>query len=408
MVANETNMAGMPRVGSSLSYVSYASVYATPVVPLPKNYSYSNIPTSWREHTTDSQERVDYSVHAGSVGSSKGKEPEYIQPSVPVVLAPRLSPTQPSSVSSKGASPNGSPGNSSGSDDELEIGSKIMSHHPQGLSYQPSLSQQSTSSSERSFRMPLASIRTTVEVPTKTGRHYPPQAQSSYFSAPRPMTRRAFSVDTSIPPISTVTERASSTASSSTSDNFSTASSITSIGVAIAPPIPPYPMSPAPISSTGEDYVVSEQSPSKAATTSITPVQAHRRFSAAERHSVSADITATWSNGQSIMPPSPAQKQRRRLSKSRPSNSDDSGDKISIETARLAVPVTAETTVTASDLSQIGSAVRQEAYEPSLASAVESVRKGPKKLCKNPEAKSSQRGRWTFRVGNKTPAIAAH
>lgn len=102
MVANETNMAGMPRVGSSLSYVSYASVYATPVVPLPKNYSYSNIPTSWREHTTDSQERVDYSVHAGSVGSSKGKEPEYIQPSVPVVLAPRLSPTQPSSVSSKG------------------------------------------------------------------------------------------------------------------------------------------------------------------------------------------------------------------------------------------------------------------------------------------------------------------
>lgn len=103
MAASEANLAGMPRVGSSMSYVSYASVYATPVVPLPKNYSYGNIPSSWREQLGGPQEGHDYFGQLGQLGqpkSAKGKEPEYIHPLASSVS--RSSPAQTSAVSSKG------------------------------------------------------------------------------------------------------------------------------------------------------------------------------------------------------------------------------------------------------------------------------------------------------------------
>lgn len=97
MAASEGNLAGLPRVGSSLSYVSYASVHPNPVVPLPKNYSYSSIPSSWREQWGSPRDGHDY---FGQPKSSKGKEAEYIHPLAASVS--RSSPTQTSAVSSKG------------------------------------------------------------------------------------------------------------------------------------------------------------------------------------------------------------------------------------------------------------------------------------------------------------------
>jgi hypothetical protein len=79
MAASAHGNGGLPRVGSSLTHVSYPSVYATPVVPLPKNYSYNSIPSSWRERmastpeAAEGMEGTDYFTHPGDY-KGKGKE----------------------------------------------------------------------------------------------------------------------------------------------------------------------------------------------------------------------------------------------------------------------------------------------------------------------------------------------
>ncbi len=62
-----------PRTSSSLSHVAYPAVYASPVVQLPKNYSFHSMPAGWAEHGSE----VIYSpLEQGSVVSYKGKEVE--------------------------------------------------------------------------------------------------------------------------------------------------------------------------------------------------------------------------------------------------------------------------------------------------------------------------------------------
>ncbi|KAH6856668.1 hypothetical protein B0I37DRAFT_426064 [Chaetomium sp. MPI-CAGE-AT-0009] len=65
---------GMPRVHSSLSNVSYPSAYASPVVHLPRGYSYGSMPAGWAPHGRE----MTYSpIDVGSI-SPKGKEVERI------------------------------------------------------------------------------------------------------------------------------------------------------------------------------------------------------------------------------------------------------------------------------------------------------------------------------------------
>ncbi|KAI1408819.1 hypothetical protein F5Y13DRAFT_98382 [Hypoxylon sp. FL1857] len=411
----ETNMAGMPRVGSSLTYGSFASVYATPVVPLPRNYSYNNIPTSWREQLANFQDDRSSFAHSGSVATSKGKEPEYIRSSSSTGPFASLSPGQSSTVSSNGALFNSSSTNLSASDDDSELKEKIVNHRSQGLGYRPSLSQQSSSSSEKSYRTHLTSSGTTIEAPVKADRHYPPPAQSTYFSAPRPLARRTPVADTSIPPITAVAERTGSTASSSdASGQVYDPPSIASIGVAIAPPRLPLSVerpSPPPLT---EDRVASQQRRNKIQTsTTTTPlIQAPRRFSM-DQFKASTDIIAERPNRQSVPPAAPqAQKRRRRLSKSRPPSVNESETKMSIETVRPTRPNSTATPIASGfDFGQMGLAVQQKVEEPTVVVTSELVQKHSGKLSKRREARSNSKERWSFRLnpfGSKTPAIVAH
>lgn len=72
---------GGPRVGSSLAYVSYPSAYASPAAPLPKNYSYSSIPSSWHERmasTPEASEEPDYFNHTRDhKGKGKVRMPSF-------------------------------------------------------------------------------------------------------------------------------------------------------------------------------------------------------------------------------------------------------------------------------------------------------------------------------------------
>ncbi|KAI2618874.1 hypothetical protein GGR54DRAFT_146519 [Hypoxylon sp. NC1633] len=409
MAASETNLAGMPRVGSSLSYVSYASVYATPVVPLPKNYSYNNIPTSWRDQMSN-QEGSDYFSHPGSVRTAKGKEREHIQPSTSIGPTPMLSPGQASTASSQGVFLGGNSGNSSSSDEDLEIRTKAVNRNSQNVRYQSSTSQRSHTSSKNSHQASLTgSSHTNIEAAAKPDRHYPPPAQSTYFSAPRPVNRRTSgaAAGSSIPPISAITERVSSAASSSSaSDRFSSASSIASIGVAIAPPLPPCTITPTP-AQLPEGNAPSEQNHSSLTPTSTPPTQALQRFST-EQRTVSTDNGVSMPNGPAT-PPTPAtQRRRRRLSKSRPSSIADSGAKMSVDTVRPARPSTSGTPFTPNDLGPVDPPAPQTVDDTTAVRSTESGQRTPKRLSKNPESKSSQKGRWIFRLGGKTPAVAAH
>lgn len=68
-------MPGMPRVNSALSHVSYPSLYASPVVQVPRTYSYNSMHhPGWNNHGGE----VVYSNIGPHPGSVKGKEVERV------------------------------------------------------------------------------------------------------------------------------------------------------------------------------------------------------------------------------------------------------------------------------------------------------------------------------------------
>jgi hypothetical protein len=105
MEASGMGSNGLPRVGSSTEHLSHPSVYSNPVVPLPKNYSYNSIPSSWRDKmstTPEVSEGLDYFSHPGDY-KGKGKE---IVPRFTIgtggTVSPMLSSGQTTPMSSRG------------------------------------------------------------------------------------------------------------------------------------------------------------------------------------------------------------------------------------------------------------------------------------------------------------------
>ncbi|KAK4126257.1 hypothetical protein N657DRAFT_300150 [Parathielavia appendiculata] len=140
--------AGLPRVQSALSHVSYPSAYASPIVQVPRTYSYSSMPAGWIPHGRE----MSYSpIDMGSV-SVKGKEVERIMDSSRTsrssskVSAGRipLVPGGTSVVGDSASSPVESSSNSTSSQDDLEM--KPVVRHSVAVPIAPS----STTTANRS------------------------------------------------------------------------------------------------------------------------------------------------------------------------------------------------------------------------------------------------------------------
>ncbi|KAI5866947.1 hypothetical protein GGS23DRAFT_593678 [Durotheca rogersii] len=359
LAASDPSMSGLPRVGSSSSYNPYAAVYATPVVPLPKNYSYSSVPASWREPGT-SRDGPDYISHPPS---AKGKERASAPPSGFSRLASEVSPAQANAVPRKVVSPNGSSGTSSGSDEELEIRNTGSNHRPQSPDDRCSPSRRSNSN------------------------------------------RRILDLGTFIPAAGSITP-----SSSSTSGAISSTSSTASIGIAIGTPgasySPPY----RPSSSPAENYAALGRMNSKETTWSAAPTQAQpfepqRRLSLASVYTASTDTRVSL-NGQSVLPAgAPAPRRRRRLSKTRPPDSNGSV-RMSSETVRpTGLRVDGISAAATTDLSQANYATQQQGQKGIVAAPNgDAGWKKMRRFSKSSDSETARGVRWPFWIGSKTSA----
>ncbi|KAI0114060.1 hypothetical protein GGR51DRAFT_476777 [Nemania sp. FL0031] len=334
MAANGSH-GGLPRVGSTLSHVSYPSVYANPVVPLPKNYSYSSIPSSWRERmasTPEASEEADYFSPRDYKGKGKEMMPSFIVgtggTASPMLSSGRTSPLPSRAVpvtvgvdsGSVGVGVSGGGGgvgmavskgleNSSGSEDE-----KAMRKQVKNVSFsteRPPSSRDSSTTGERTMhRLHPAHARKASESRAlpNSDRHYPPPARSTFFSfsAPRPTSRRNHSVDMSTPHVPGLPGQVYGGAPSSA------ASSVTSIGMAI---------STAPTSANSSELQVFQL---PAIVNMSQPIVNSRRSSLSEYLRTSTDTIRLPSNEPRGRPESQTPSTRgRRLSKFRPRQSSE-------------------------------------------------------------------------------------
>lgn len=213
IAASSLRGGGLPRVGSSLSHVSYPDVYNTPVVPLPKNYSFSSMPATWRSN--DSQ--TDYFSHGGSL---KGKEP------ATAAELPRYT------AYSTPGTPRLGPG------DGFHMGPRKPSAaaHRSGTS---SLSVDSRSGGSRSASTDAGSVhhlhpaqRRASGHSSATDRHYPPSSRSTHFTKPQPINPSSIRNEELVPPVPALPAASvgPGSTSSSLSDGESSVSSIDSRG----------------------------------------------------------------------------------------------------------------------------------------------------------------------------------
>ncbi|KAI0189028.1 hypothetical protein F4808DRAFT_48065 [Astrocystis sublimbata] len=236
----------LPRVGSNLTNVSYPSVYANPVVPLPHNYSYSSIPSLWRErmaNTPGASDEADYfSHHRDPKGKGKDTRPFVIGTggtASPVISSGRTSPLSSRVapvIARPSAAVNGGLEVPSDYEDETNVNRQSISSSSKSNNShsRPPLSHENPTNSERLHRLHPAHARRMSEsraTPTSSDRHYPPPAKSTYysFSAPRPTSRRAHSMDRPVSSAPGLPGQVYGHAPSSSS-----ASSVASIGMAIS------------------------------------------------------------------------------------------------------------------------------------------------------------------------------
>ncbi|KAI0191830.1 hypothetical protein EV127DRAFT_62370 [Xylaria flabelliformis] len=376
MAANGMGHNGLPRVGSSLANVSYPSVYATPIVPLPKNYSYSSIPSSWRERMASTPEALEEADYFSQPRDYKGKGKERI-PTFTVgtggTASPMLSSGRASPLSSRvpvnvgvggvggvGVAVSGGFENSSNSEDEKEVRKQAIKNVSYNPEPRPPPSRDS-STGERLHRLHPAHARKISEsraVPNsdRSDRHYPPLAKSTYFSfsAPRPTSRRALSMDRSMPSAPVIPGQVYDHAPPSA------ASSVTSIGMAIS--TAPTSANPTPPPSTAGDTTSSESRSFQLSSAGVTsPVTRRRRPSLSDYLRRSTDTIRPPSNEsrEPSQPQTPVTRGRR-LSKSKPRQSVEAEGsanvlQVPIGTAPLMKPTRAQTESMIYELNQLDS-----------------------------------------------------
>ncbi|KAI1809331.1 hypothetical protein GGS20DRAFT_580790 [Poronia punctata] len=444
------NSGRLPSVGSSLAYVSYPSAHANPVVPLPRHYSYSSIPSSWRERMATMPEGVqgmpgmqtaepmDYlSQPRDYKGKGKGKEiaapfiagtdgtasPAYYSDRASTLSSRETSTSTLTYAAAVDADGDGDvavgnaigvavarhPENPSNSEDEGKLGNQAS----RDMSYRPepngSSSRSSSSNREGLHRLHPAHSRRVSDTQSNphkhtntTDRHYPPPAKSTYFSAPRPMVRRAPNGETAAPARQFYSNPAPS----------SSASSVMSIGMAIS--TAPTSAESTPPPSTAGDAPRTEAQRIPGPSGEAAPITRRRRFSLTERVRRSFDST----NSFTISPPSQVERQEppsrgRRLTKSRPNQSveterpsTDRNSRVSVEPAHFSRPSQAATESTISGLDQMETTRPRNIMGTELTSKQDNSRR---KLSRGQREGSTdgKGGRWSL-FGRRNSVTSTH
>ncbi|KAI0465818.1 hypothetical protein F4859DRAFT_519745 [Xylaria cf. heliscus] len=357
MVASGMGHHALPRVGSSLANVSYPSVYANPVVPLPKNYSYSSIPSSWRERMAGTQEASEEAEYFSHPRDYKGKGKEMI-PSFTVgtggTASPILSSGRTSPLSSRavpvnvgvGVAVGGGLEDTSDPEDAKEVRKQVIKNISYNPEPRPPPSLDSSTNGERLHRLHPSHARKMSEsrAISNSDRHYPPPAKSTYFSfsTPRPTSRRAHSLDRSTPSAPVFPGQVYGHTPSSA------ASSVTSIGMAIST-APTSADSTPPPSAVGDTNVSGSpyfQLPSVGV---APPLIRPRRTSLSDYLRRSSDTVRLPSKEpQEVSQSKAAATRGRRLSKSKPRQSgEDEGSasvlKVPVDPAPLKKPTQTQT-----------------------------------------------------------------
>ncbi|GAB1318870.1 hypothetical protein MFIFM68171_09080 [Madurella fahalii] len=238
--------AGMPRVSSSLSHVSYPSAYASPIVQVPRNHSYSNMPPGW---TSQGGEMNYASIDMASSMSLKGKEVERIalDSSRTSRSSSRMSTSRvqfPLGNGDAAVFPAESSSNSSSSGDDLEM--------------KPTRDSASTSVT-RSSR-PMSDIEPIHRLHPGHSRRV---SDPNYSVAPSrsPHTPRANPLTPGIPPVPTLPPMqfgAALTTSGVSSSAASTASSVTIVPITSSPSVAVNMAAPVTVSTVVEPNTIPE------------------------------------------------------------------------------------------------------------------------------------------------------
>ncbi|KAI1176625.1 hypothetical protein F4777DRAFT_244375 [Nemania sp. FL0916] len=448
MAANGMSSRGLPRVGSALAYVSYSAADPSPLLPLPRNYSYSSMPGSWRERAANTpgpgpSEAGDYFNHPRDhKGKGKERMPSFAigtGGTASMLSSGRASPL-PSRVpvnvgvgvgvgagagagagAGVGMAAGKGPEASSSSEDERETRRQAMKNIAGNSEPKVPSSRDSSTNGERMHRLHPAHARKISESrppanPDRpSDRHYPPPARSTYFSpsAARPTNRRAHSADMSTQSVPTgVSGPIYGHAPSSA------ASSATSIGMAIS--TAPTSAGPTPPPSTTGDFTGFEfqsfQLPALGVGPAVT-TRRPRKSSLSDYLRTSSDTVRPTPN-ESFQEPQPqaTSTRWRRLSKSRPQQPDEaerppSINKIPVRAEPIKKPTLAQTETFMQELNRLESTTL---YPLNTFDSPQGSKQNKGKLSKNRNSvishtenvQTASSGRWSlFRRRNSVSAV---